>query len=81
MKKIIAIIFTIIIAVLAVLFVSNRIKNKYNYKIETIGEYKYFIYRENDLYGVIDNNAQTIIQAKYSEVVIPNPRNRYFYML
>ena len=81
MKKIILAICAIIIVALAIIFIRKTINNKYNYEIEKIEQYQYFIFKENEKYGVIDKNAQKIIEPQYTEVIIPNPRKRYFYML
>ena len=82
MKKIILIIvITVFIVIIGAYFAINKVQNKYNYEIEKISQYDYFLYKENELYGVIDREANVIIDAKYSNIVIPNPRKRYIYLL
>lgn len=77
MKKIIIFFIAIIIVVASVLFIRNK-DSKYNYKIENISEFKYYIYKDSDLYGVIDENGNIIIEAKYNKVIIPNPSTDLF---
>ena len=85
MKKTISVpaiaVIIIIGIIIAVIFVKNKTGNKYNYEIEEIAEYKYYVYKENDNFGVIDKNGNTVIEAKYKDVIIPNPRKKCIYML
>ena len=78
MKKVIIIFTLIVIAIIGVVLIKNNKEKKYNYKIETISEYKYYIYKENNQYGVIDENGNVIIEAKYNNVIIPNPSRDIF---
>ena len=78
MKKVIIIFTLIVIAIIGVVVIKNNKEKKYNYKIETISEYKYYIYKENNQYGVIDENGNVIIEAKYNNVIIPNPSRDIF---
>lgn len=78
MKKFIIIFTLIVIAIIGVVVIKNNKEKKYNYKIETISEYKYYIYKENNQYGVIDENGNVIIEAKYNNVIIPNPSRDIF---
>ena len=79
MKKKILIIIAIILVVLIGIFVLRKIKDtKYEYKIDKVDEYNYYIYRENEQYGIIDQNGNVVIEAKYSNVVIPNPQKDIF---
>ena len=56
----------IIIAIIAsTAIIANKIKTeKRKYEIEQINEYKYFISKENEKYGVINTNGETIIETK-----------------
>lgn len=73
MKKIVITLIVLILAVCITFFIKYKIDDKYNYKIEEISEIKYYICKENDKYGVIDENGKRIIDAKYDNVIIPNP--------
>ena len=81
MKKIILVIIIIITIILGSIFIIHKNNKKYDYEIENISKYNYFIYKENENYGVIDINGNTIIEAKYENLVIPNPRKRHIYLL
>ena len=78
MKKVIIIIIAIIILVAGVLFIRTKFEGKYDYKIEDISEFRYYIYKDNERYGVIDENGKIIIEANYSNVIIPNPSKDLF---
>ena len=80
MKKKIIIALIIIIAIIAsTAIIANKIKTeKRKYEIEQINEYKYFISKENEKYGVINTNGETIIETKYDDIKIPNPEKAVF---
>ena len=82
MKKksiIIITIISIIVIAIAGYFIAQEIqKENRKYEIETISEYKYFVLKENDKYGVIDTKGNKIIEAKYEDVKIPNPQKDVF---
>ena len=79
MKRKILIIIAIIVIIFVALFISKKISNnKYNYKIDKIDEYNYYIYQENGQYGAIDKDGNKIIDAKYTNVIIPNPKKDIF---
>lgn len=78
MKKIIIFLILIIIIVTGGIFIKNNIEKKYNYQIENISEFKYYIYKDNNQYGVIDENGKIVIEANYNNVVIPNPSKDIF---
>lgn len=72
-------ILLIIIIAIAGYFVAQRIQEENRkYEIETISEYKYFVVKENDKYGVIDSKGNKIIEAKYENVKTPNPQKNVF---
>lgn len=77
----IPVVFIIIILIAVGIFIKSKISNKYDYKIEEIMDYKYYIYRENEQFGIIDKEANKMVEAKYTDVIIPNPRKRYIHML
>lgn len=81
MKKKIIIITIIIAAILATAIyfgVKNIQEENKKYEIAQITEYKYFVSKENEKYGVIDANGKTVIDSKYDDVKIPNPEKAVF---
>ena len=82
MKKkniIIITILLIIIIAIAGYFIAQKIqKESRKYEIETISEYKYFVVKENNQYGVIDAQGNKIIETKYENVKMPNPEKPVF---
>ena len=80
-KKNIVILTLIIIIILAIIgyFIGQKIqKERRKYEIETISEYKYFVVKENNKYGVIDSKGNKIIETEYENVKIPNPEKDVF---
>ena len=77
--KIVIAILLIIILVLGFFIIRNH-NSKYNYQITTISldEIRYFILKQDETYGVIDKEGKTIIEPKFSRVVIPNPTKAIF---
>ena len=82
MKKkniIILTILLILVIVIAGYFISKKIQNESKkYEIATISEYKYFVVKENNQYGVIDAQGNKIIETKYENIKIPNPEKAVF---
>ena len=73
------IILIIIIAIIAGIFIyRNVLEKEKQYNIEEISEYNYFVLRENEKFGVIDKQGNTIIEAIYDDVKIPNPGKAVF---
>lgn len=77
-KKIFAILIILILIIVGIFAVKSKKQSKYNYEIEAVNEYNYYIYKDNEQYGVIDKNGGIIVEAKYSNVVIPNPEKDIF---
>ena len=76
MKKKKIIITLIVIALILVLvgFIAEKVQQKNKeYEIAQIKEYKYFVVKENDKYGVINTNGEKIVKTEYDDVKIPNP--------
>ena len=67
-----------IIAGIATFVVLKKSENDRNYTIEKIDKYNYFVLKTNNSYGVIDNNGNTIIDAEYEKIIIPNPTKDVF---
>ena len=80
MKKTIIICLIVIIALIAVgAIVKQKTEQKSReYKIEEISNYKYFVVKENDKYGIIDARGNKKVEAKYDSVIIPNPEKAVF---
>lgn len=83
MKKKYIITMIILVLILATIIVTYGVYKKTmeqakDYEIEEIKEYDYFIIKQNDLYGVIDRQGNTIINPKYNEIKIPNPKKAVF---
>lgn len=74
----IAIIIIIIICITGYLTTKRIKEDKKKYEIQTISEYKYFVVRENNEYGVIDAKGNKLIETKYEDVKIPNPEKAIF---
>lgn len=80
-KKNIIVLATILIIIIAIsgYFIVQKIQQENRkYEIETISEYKYFVVKEDDKYGVIDTQGNKIIETKYEDVKIPNPEKAVF---
>ena len=78
-KRTIFIILIIILLVIAGFFIIKKINdNKRKYEIEKISDFKYFVLKDKENYGVIDATGKTIIEAKYESVEIPNPSKDVF---
>ena len=62
-KKIIIVLIIVIIAILVGIVISKKQESNRKYEIEQIdiGEYKYFVIRENEKFGVIDTEGNKII--------------------
>ena len=75
MKKMFITIVLLLLIICGLFLVKNK---KYEYKIEKIDEYNYYIYKEDSKYGVIDKNGNVIVKANYSNIIIPNPKKDVF---
>ena len=79
MKKVFITIAVVIIIVLAVFFLRNKISTpKFNYEITNIEKYNYVKYLKNEKFGIIDREGNVVIEAKYSNIIIPNPEKDIF---
>lgn len=76
------ILISIIIAIIMItvtigVIVYKNINNK-SYELEKVEKYSYFKLYKNQKYGVIDDKGNTVIEAIYDEVNIPNPSKAVF---
>lgn len=70
----------IIIAIAVFFIIGNMREEAKEYEIAEIvkEDYRYFIYEQDNNFGVIDKSGNTIIEAKYTDIVIPNPTKGVF---
>lgn len=79
MNKKIIVPIVIIIIIIGVIFLGNKIKQtKIQYEILQVNEYNYFKYNEDGKFGIIDRSGDIIIEAKYKNIIIPNPEKDIF---
>lgn len=80
--KIAITIIAIAILVALTILISTMIHNsKYQYKVEEISDYKYYLLYEEGKVGVIDTNGNIVISPNYYNVQIPNPSKPVFVCL
>lgn len=78
MKKIIFAIIILIIIIVGAFTIYYMNHNKFDYEIKTVSEFNYYIYRDANQYGIINKNGEIIINAEYSNIIIPNPETDIF---
>ena len=77
-KRLVLVIVIILIIIIAVLSRNNIKKSKAEYTIPAIENYTYVKYKDGEKYGVINREGKLIIEAKYSNIEIPNPQKSVF---
>lgn len=79
MKKSTVIKFVIALIIIMIIFwgVLNYLKNRNIEDVENI-EYNYFVLFQNEKMGVIDRDANIIIEPKFDSIIIPNPEKDVF---
>lgn len=78
-SKKVYILISIILIIASIIGVTIFVKDsEKDYKIEEVTEFSYFRIYENQKYGVIDRNGNTIIEPKYDNIDIPNPSKGVF---
>ena len=81
LKIIVSIIAIIVIIMLTIIVVINKVKlKKRNYLLnqDQFSKYEYFVLVSNEKTGVIDKTGNTIINADYERIDIPNPQKDVF---
>ena len=79
-KKIFFIVpIAIILIIILGYFIFEKIdSSKREYQTEQVSEYKYFVAKIDEKYGVIDATGKIIINAEYDKIEIPNPSKEVF---
>ena len=77
-KSLLLVLFIAIIVIVALFIKGNTQNNQIKYNIADVDIYKYIKYKENENYGVIDRDGNIIIDANYTNIVIPNPAKDIF---
>lgn len=79
-KKSIITIIIVSILICVISFMAYSFINKENkqYEVSEVKQYNYFVLKQNNSYGVIDKKGNTIVDAQYDEIEIPNPEKAVF---
>jgi len=79
MKKSTVIKFVIALIVVMIIFwvILNYLKNRNN-EAEELMQYNYFVLFQDEKMGVIDREANIIIEPKFDNIIIPNPSKDIF---
>lgn len=77
-NMLIAIIIAIIIIVTTITIIVYKNMSNKEYELEKIERYSYFKLYQNEKYGVIDEKGNTLINAEYDVINIPNPTKPVF---
>ena len=73
------IIIAIIVIATAGFFITKKvIEDGKKYEIEKIDNYEYFTLKVENKYGVINKEGKQIVNAEYTNVIIPNPQKPVF---
>ena len=77
-KIVILLILLAVIGIIVMQIIRSNNEKQRNYDLEKVSQYNYFVLRIGDKYGVIDVKGNTIIDAEYDSVKIPNPTKDLF---
>ena len=78
LKKVFAVIITIVVIVMFVIGIKNLLKKK-NTATECFTENAYFATYENGKWGVVNSKGETIINAEYNDmIIIPDSKRDVF---
>ncbi len=77
------IIITVILVIIILLVIGGGsyyfiLEKGKDYAIEEINEYHYFVVKQGETFGVIDEKGNTIVNSNYQKVEIPNPEKPVF---
>ena len=68
----------LVIAIIVGLTVYFVYRNGKEYEVEQVSNYNYFVLKKDNLSGVIDRSGNTIIDAEFDNVIIPNPEKALY---
>ena len=68
----------LVIAVIVGVSIYFIYKNAREYEVEKVSTYNYFVLKKDNLSGAIDRSGNTIIDAEFDDVIIPNPEKALF---
>lgn len=68
----------LVIAIIVGVSIFFIYKNAREYEIEKVSTYNYFVLKKDNLSGAIDRSGNTIIDAEFDDVIIPNPEKALF---
>lgn len=79
-SKPIVLLISILLILGIIIAIKNGKDNKYKYTLEKINndEINYYLYEVNGMYGVLDKVGNTVLEAKYAQIDIPNPKKDFF---
>lgn len=77
-KRFLICIIPIVLIIGIILIVNINNKKKYDFEVEKLTSINYFLFTQNNKYGVIDRNGNVIIEPNYDIVEIPNPSKDLF---
>ena len=77
-KKLLICIIPIVLIIGIIVILMNNNKKKYQYEIEKLETINYFLFVENNKYGVIDRDGKVIVEPCYDIIEIPNPSKDLF---
>lgn len=68
----------VVLAILVIVGLWGINELQFQYKVDEIKEYNYFVLTEEGKYGVVDKNGNVVIKPEYVTVQIPNPQKPIF---
>lgn len=77
-KKVLICIIPIVLIIGIIVIVLNNNKKKYQYEVEKLEVINYFLFVQNNKYGVIDRNGNIVVNPNYDIIEIPNPTKDLF---
>ena len=74
----------LVVAIVIILGISGVVlycinENNKKYEVTTIENHKYYLLKQDNKFGIIDANGNTLINPKYTEIRIPNPQKPVFF--
>lgn len=77
-KKFLICIIPIVLIIGIIVIVMNNNKKKYQYEVEKLETVNYFLFVQNNKYGVIDRDGNVVVDPSYDIIEIPNPSKDLF---